>query len=111
MKRLDDVQDSTTDTKLFQHLPQHSTRYSIESFLETNKTTTQLASFSLLSCPSLFVYQRPQNEYIVSHAEVLSEACPLASNLTPCFSAVEAILCSRIIANSLTITEPTVIPL
>ena len=63
------------NTKFFQHLPQHSTWYSIKSFLEINNTTIQLASFPFLLCPSLFVLQRPQNDEVVSRAEVLPEAC------------------------------------
>ena len=47
------------DTKLLQHLPQHSTLYSIERFLEVNKTTKQLASFPFQSCLPLFVVQGP----------------------------------------------------
>ncbi len=57
IQRLDDVQDSPTDTKFLQHLPRYSTRYSIECLLEVNKATVQLASFPFLSKLLLFGYQ------------------------------------------------------
>ena len=57
IQRLDDIQDPPSDTKLPQHLPQYSTWYNIERFLEVDKITKQLASFPFQSGLPLFVNQ------------------------------------------------------
>ncbi len=61
------------DTKFLQHLPQHSTRYSIKRLPEVHEAAVQLASFSFR--PRLFFNQRTQNEYVVGRAEVFPGAC------------------------------------
>ena len=52
---LDDTQDPPSDTKLLQHLAQHSMWYSINRFFEVDKTAKQLASFPFQSFLPLFV--------------------------------------------------------
>ncbi len=62
------------NTKLFQHLPQHSTRYSVKRFAEVHNAAVQLASFPFLSKLFIFINQRPQNEETTGRAEVFLEA-------------------------------------
>ena len=53
--RRGNAQESAMNTKLLEHLPQHSTRYSFECFPEIHKAAVQLASFLFLSRLSLFI--------------------------------------------------------
>ncbi|DBA92182.1 TPA: hypothetical protein ACH3X1_015895 [Trebouxia sp. C0004] len=88
------------NTKFLQHLPQHSTGYSIERFLKSTKQQYSLPAFPFcLDCFCLSISDLRMNILSVVRKSFLKPACPLA--LTACSSAQDAILCSSIFANSL----------